>query len=119
EPSKGEVVDAVLSDRYFAAVDRYKLDTFELDANGRLLLDKHFSTALENEANGSDWVPTCLTIFDDDESCTWVAVGFRVKKGLGNGGDIKVYRIEASDITEEIGRYDKAIRSTIAKPLES
>jgi WD40 repeat protein len=117
KPSKGEVVDAVLSDRYFATVDRYKLDTFELDADGRLL-DKHFSTALENQANGSNWVPTCLTIFDDGGSCTWVAVGFRVKKGLGNGGDIKVYRIEASGITE-IGRYDEAIRSTIAKPLEA
>lgn len=118
-PFKGEVVDAVLSDRYFATVDRYKLDTFELGADGRLQLDKHFSTALENQANGSNWVPTCLTIFDNGGSCTWVAVGFLVKKGLGCGGDIKVYRIEASGITEEIGRNDKAIRSTIAKPVES
>jgi WD40 repeat protein len=118
QPSKGEVVDAVLSNRYFATVDRYKLDTFELDANG-CLLNNHFSIVLENQANGSNWVPTCLTIFDDNRNRTWVAVGFRVKKHLGNGGDVKVYVIEASGITEEIGRYDKAFRSTIARPLES
>jgi WD40 repeat protein len=118
QPSKGEVLDAVLSNRYFATVDRYKLDTFQLDAGG-CLRDRHFSTALENQANGSSWVPTCLTIFDDVGDRTWVAVGFRVKKGLGNGGDIKIYLVEASGITEEIGRYDKVFRSTIAKPLES
>jgi WD40 repeat protein len=118
QPSNGDVVDAVLSNRYFATVDRYKLDMFELDAGGRLL-NKHFSTVLENQAKGSNWVPTCLTIFDDDLGRTWVAVGFRVKKGLVNGGDIKVYLVESSGITEEIGRHDKAFRSTIARPLES
>ena len=117
KPFEGEVADAVLSNRYLVTLDRYKFDTFELGADGRLL-DKHFSTALENQTNKSDWVPTCLAIFDDG-SCAWVAVGFRVKKGLESGGDIKVYLIEASGITEEIGRYDKAFRSAIGNPLES
>jgi len=118
QPSYGVVVDAVLSNRYFATVDRYRLDTFQLDPNG-YLLNKHFSIDLESPANASKWVPTCLTIFDNGGSCTWVAVGFYVKKDDGHGGDIKVYLVEEKGITEEIGRYDKVVRSTFAGPLQS
>jgi WD40 repeat protein len=119
QPSKGEVIDAVLSNRYFATVDRYKLDMFGLDEDGHLL-DVQFSTSLENQVNGSNWVPTCLAIFDDGgRCCAWVAVGFRVKKDGPYGGDIKVYRVEESGIREEIGRYDNAFRSTIERPLSS
>src|SRR5215469_5570344 len=87
-PFDGEVTDAVLSNRYLVALDRYKFDTFELDADGRLLDKKHFSTTLENQSNKSNWVPKCLAIFDDG-NCAWVAVGFLVTKGLESGGDIK------------------------------
>jgi len=114
---EGQVLDAVLSNRYFATVDRYKLDTFQLRADGSL--GRHCHKALENQAKGSNWVPQCLTIFDEDEDKTWVAVGFLVKKGGRPGGDIKIYVVKETGITEEIGRHDKVFRSTIATPLES
>jgi len=113
---EGEVEDAVLSNRYLVTLDRYRLDTFELGTEGRRL-DNHFSTFLESQVNRSDWIPTCLTIFDNG-SLAWVAVGFRVKKAFESGGDIKVYLINTSGI-KEIERYDRGFRLAIGNPLES
>lgn len=122
---EGEVEDAVLSNRYLVTLERYRLDTFELGADGRRL-NKHFSTVLENQMNRRGWIPKCLAIFDNGR-CAWVAVGFLVDRNFcsgvnrdfRSGGDIKVYLINASGITEEIGRYDEGFRSAIGDPLES
>ena len=114
---EGEFEDAVLSNRYLVTLGRYKLDTFELSADGHRL-NKHLSTVLENQVNRRDWIPKCLAIFDNGR-CAWIAVGFRVNNGFGNGGDIKVYLINESGITKEIGRHDAGFRSSIKTQLES
>ncbi len=112
DPLEGDFEDAVLSNRYLVAVQRYTLNTFELSADGHRLNKPH-STPLENQNNRRDWIPKCLAISDNGESA-WIAVGFRVKNAFGSCGEIKIYLINSSR-----GGHEERSRLTIENSRKS